>query len=199
MKRFILLLTMLAVSSTIVFSQCTIYLKNGQKIAARYFFAPLKGDEIKYKTPDRQMLKVKKADVYVITRRKELNKLNENGFLVGGMMFKGMPAPDQKSVCVDGAMDALTYFKPSGTAIGTGIISFLAWPVGIITTAIVASVPPPAAKLNIPETANKNDNAYLDCYKKEPKKKKSSTAWRGCSFGMSMGILVEAIVMLATM
>lgn len=195
MKRFMIILTMLVISSAFVYSQCVIYLKNGQKIEARSFMAPLKGDDIFYKSKDKQQLSIKKADLFVITRGKYLYKVNANGFLAGGKMFKGMPPVDQKSTCVDGAVDALTYYK-SSAKFGVAIVSFLAWPVGLVTAAVVSSTKPPESKLNIPPTANKSDNTYIDCYKKEAKKKKSQEVWMGWSLGTTLGVLVEVLLLM---
>jgi len=195
MKKFISCFLIL-VAPAIIFGQCTIYMKNGDKIPAKSFFAPIKSDQLTYKSADKQKLSVNKKDVFALTRKKQFYVLNENGMLVGGTTFKGMPAPDAKSPCLDGAVDALNSYRVGGTPIATGVVSLLVWPVGILTTAIVTSVPPAQERLNVPASGDKNNKTYMDCYKKEARKKKNQAAWMGCSLGTCWGIAITSLILI---
>ena len=68
---------------------------------------------------------------------------------------------DPNSICSQAIVDAIKNYKIKGTVIGTGVVSFLVWPVGLITAIAVSSVPPAEKNLHISESKI-TDTQYCD-------------------------------------
>lgn len=193
MKKIIIMLACLF-GSISMYSQMTIVLNSGEKIPIKRYVLKPRGEVLPYITKDGQKKEVKKADVFCLIRGKGLFVFDNKGMPKAGRILKSAPEMDPNNICSKAIVDALRNYRSGGPGIGTGAVSFLAWPVGLITAAVVSSVPPAESKLKMDPTKT-SDAQYCDCYKKEAHKKKSGSAWMGWGLGTALGCAVGALIM----
>ena len=93
-----------------------------------------------------------------------------------------------------GAVDACKNFKGEGVLWGTFIPSFLVMPVGLLTTMVVSSVPPPQSS-KIPQNAFSVNDDYIQSYKKQSHRCKKQLAWQGFALGFSTAVTVGTLIM----
>jgi hypothetical protein len=193
MKKIIIVLTCIF-GSISMYAQISIVLNSGEKIPIKRYVIKPRGEVLPYITKDGQKKEVKKAEVFCLIRGKNLFVFDSKGMPKQGRLLKDKPEMDPNNICSKAIVDAAKNYRSGGPGIGTGAVSFIAWPVGLITAAVVSSAPPATSKLKM-DQANASDTQYCDCYKKEAHKKKSGSAWMGWGLGTALGCAVGALIM----
>ena len=194
MKKIMMIILACFIGSISMYALINIILNSGEKIPIKRYVLKPRGEVLPYITKDGQKKEVKKADVFCLIRGKSLFVFDSKGLPKAGRILKTAPEMDPNNTCSKAIVDALRNYRSGGPGIGTGAVSFLAWPVGLVTAAIVSSAPPAESKLKM-DPAKASDPQYCDCYKKEAHKKKSGSTWMGWGLGTALGCAVGALIM----
>jgi hypothetical protein len=146
------------------------------------------------KSKEFKTLKVEDID-YLIFKGKYYGICPKNLVKVNSSFFT-----DEKEK--KGALDACRFYnKYKGAMWGTWTATFLTGGiVGLVPAIITSSTPPQEKNLNIPDSPLKNDPVYLNSYKLQAKKMKSSSVWLGGYLGgvldaISLGIVIGVLSM----
>jgi hypothetical protein len=188
----------------ISYAQDIIYLKSGEKITSFNTTIPLKGDEItcfKSAVKNAEKFTLKKADIYLIDRvkpKKYVWFFNDKGIMRGlakkDLEKLGINDYTKKSPCLDAIIGVANNYNGTGTFLGTFIPGFLVWPVGLVETIVVASIPPSAEAIKLDQATAMADQAYTKCYKDYAFKTKRRLAWMGWGNGTSLGIAIGMLI-----
>jgi hypothetical protein len=198
MKTLFLIVAVSAMMSVSAFSQnLKIILKDGEKIEAKRFFPIMpKDDAIKYLAMDGTKQEVQKADLFcMILKKKAVFVVDNSGKAKQGKLLKEVKELSPDDVCSQAIVDAIKQSKVGGAAAGTGVVSFLAWPVGLVTATVVSSTPVSNNNLHL-DASKSTDTPYCDCYKKEASKKKKTVTWMGWGLGTTLGVSVSMLVLM---
>jgi hypothetical protein len=195
MKKTFYLLLICIIGHTNLFAQFNIVFNNGEKLEAKKLFAPRKGEMVNYVLQDGTKGDAKKSDIFCVIRKKNIIAFDNNNVPKGGRLIPEAKEMDPKDICSIAVVDAIKQSKIGGAAIGTGVVSFIVWPAGLVTSIVVSSIPPSDKNLNLNESKI-TDTQYCDCYKKEASKKKKSATWMGWGLGTSIGIPIGMLILL---
>jgi hypothetical protein len=195
MKKTFYLLLICIIGHTNLFAQFKIIYNNGETLEAKRLFAPGKGETANYVLKDGTKGKVKKSDIFCVIRKKNIIAFDKNNVTKAGRMISEVKEMNPNDTCSRAVVDAIKQSKIGGSAIGTGVVSFIVWPAGLVTAVVVSSIPPSDKNLNLSESKT-TDTQYCDCYKKEASKKKKSATWMGWGLGTSIGIPIGMLILL---
>jgi hypothetical protein len=195
MKKLSIILLVYLLGSISLYSQFTIKLNNGETLEARRVVIPPRGEAVKCILKDHTKPEIKKTDIFCIIRGKQIIAFGDNKLAKGGKLLGEMKEMNINDTCAIAIVDAIRQQKVGGAAFGTGIVSVIAWPVGLITAIVISSTPPSEANMNI-SSSKLSDNKYCDCYKKEAIKKKKAVTWMGWGLGTTFGIALSSLIIM---
>jgi hypothetical protein len=195
MKKLSIILLIYLLGSISIYAQFTIKLYNGETLEARRVVIPPRGEAIKCVLKDHTKPEIKKSDIFCIIRGKQIIAFASNNLAKGGKLLGEMKDMNLNDTCAIAIVDAIRQQKIGGAAFGTGIVSVIAWPAGLITAIVISSTPPSEANMNM-SSLKLSDNQYCDCYKKEAIKKKKAITWMGWGLGTTLGITLSSLIIM---
>ena len=192
MKRVILFFFSFCLFVGNINGQFTIYLKNGDQVQARKVIFAGTSKQWNYKSQTRENKSVDYREVICVLKNRIIMFTDIDGNYYQGRIIKELKDFKPGS-CADGALDAIKTLNFNGAGCGTGIVSFLVWPVGLVVAIVESSIPPNEENLKLNQ-AKLNDTAYCDCYRNEAKVVKRQKVWGGFGKGTYLAFMVAFII-----
>lgn len=172
----------------------TLYFRSGKKQAVVIY--DLTPAEVKYKpisNPEGPVYRLQKSDLKEIRFASGM-KQTFGEAAVNTDFQPSSISGGPTSMMLKGTRDAKANYKNGGGSVGTGVVSFIFPPAGLITAIACSSIPPKQHNLGYPDDNLWQNKDYRASYSKEAWRLKRKKVWTGFGIGTAATILLYILL-----